>query len=183
MRLPLLYSAHCISNSCFQPFGWPYPKGAGFVFILAQPKVVVIVWELSDKMLDDLCNGGAKMRLCFGVFAKILNLCKQNITQVQFVPRIAWVVDRCNSSLGSGVDFVVEDPEGMEGNGSVVTNLLGCKKSLVLREGCRPSVEVARDRFKSKVMPFIKEGMVKKAILAVLYVIHEDETIDSDHLE
>lgn len=123
------------------------------------------------------------MRLCFGIFAKILNLCNRDLPQEKFVPRIAWAVDRQNSSLASGLDYSVDDPDGMEGNKSVVSKLLSCERPLILRDQRLPTLEVACERFKSKVMPHINEDMVAKAVLAILYIISKDETIVADRKE
>lgn len=131
------------------------------------------------------------MTLCFGIFAGILNCCKRELSQEKFVPRIAWVLDRRNRSLKSeskedrdeDKGSAVDNPDNTEGNKSVVSRLLSCKRPLVLRENQLPSLEVARERFKSQVMPFINEDMVAKAVLAVLYIISKDETIDAEHKE
>lgn len=123
------------------------------------------------------------MTLCFGVFADILNRCNLGLPQEGFVPRLAWVVDRRNSSLASNLDFDVDDPDGMEGNKPVVSRLLSCKRPLKLRDKQLPSLQVARERFKSKVMPFINEEKVAKAVLAVRYIISLDDTIDNERKE
>lgn len=131
------------------------------------------------------------MILCFGIFVGILNCCKRELSQEKFVPRIAWVLDRRNRSLKSeskedrdeDKGSAVDNPDNTEGNKSVVSRLLSCKRPLVLRENQLPSLEVARERFKSQVMPFINEDMVAKAVLAVLYIISKDETIEAEHKE
>lgn len=123
------------------------------------------------------------MILCFGIFGNILNICNHQLPQEKFISRVAWVVDRRNSSLAYGLDFEVDDPNGMEGNKSVVSRLLSCRNRLVIRDECLPSAEVARERFKSKVMPFIGEDMVAKAVLAVRYIISQDDTIESERKE
>ena len=121
------------------------------------------------------------MVLCFGTFASILNCCKQNLPQDKFVPRIAWVVDRRNSSLGSEIDFDVEDPADIDGNKPVVTRLLSCQRPLVLRDKQLPSHRTAKERFASQVMPSMNESMIAKALLAVLYVIQSDSTIENEY--
>lgn len=123
------------------------------------------------------------MILCFGIFADILNRCNLGLPQERFVPRLAWVVDRHNSSLAIGLDFDVDDPDGMEGNGGVVCRLLLCERRLKLRDKQLPSLQVARERFKSKVMPFINEDMLANAVLAILYIISKDETIETENKE
>lgn len=123
------------------------------------------------------------MILCFGIFADILNRCNLGLPQERFVPRLAWVVDRRNSSLASKLNFDVDDPDGMEGNKTVVSRLLSCDRPLKLRDKQLPSLAVARERFKSKVMPFINEDMVAKAVLAILYIISKDETIETERKE
>lgn len=121
--------------------------------------------------------------LCFGTFGSVLNMCNQGLPQDKFIPRVAWVVDRKNSSLASGLDSVVDDPKTMEGNKEVVSRLLSCERPLKLRDKCLPSLEVARERFKSEVMPFISEDMVAKAVLAVCNIISHDDTIVNERKE
>lgn len=123
------------------------------------------------------------MILCFGIFAKVLNLCTHERSQGKFIPRVAWVIDSCNSSLAIGLDFDVDDPDGMEGNKTVVSRLLSCDRRLKLRDKQLPSLLIARERFKSEVMPFISEDMVAKAVLAVRYIISLDDTIDNERKE
>lgn len=122
------------------------------------------------------------MRLCFGIFANILNCCKKKVTKKKLIPRIAWVVDRRNSTLTDNLEFTVYDPDGTTGNSSVITKLLSCKQPFILREDeeYRPSIEDAKKRFEDKVMPFIDEGKIKKAVLTTLYVIKKDETIETE---
>ncbi len=125
------------------------------------------------------------MRLCFGTFANILNCCKQRLPQDKFVSRVAWVIDAKNSSLGSGLDFEVSDDDlaTMEGNPSVVSKLLSCKRALNIRDTYLPPIEVAYKRFKDHVMPFIDEDKAAKGLLAVRYIIDKDITIDTEHKE
>lgn len=125
------------------------------------------------------------MVLNFGIFAGILNCCRQGLPGVKFVPRIAWIVDKRNSSLGSELNFVVTDDklDGMEGNSTVVSKLLACKQSFELTDEYRPSLEVAREEFKSKVLPFIDEDKIAKAILTILHIISRDGTIVTERKE
>lgn len=123
------------------------------------------------------------MMLCFGTFVGILSCCTHGMPQLEFVPRVAWVLDRKNSSLEIGLKTVVDDLDGMPGNPHVVSNLLRCERPLVLRDKQQPSLAVACERFKSKVMPHISEDMVAKAVLAVRYLISQDDTIESERKE
>lgn len=123
------------------------------------------------------------MILCFGTFVRTLSCCTKCLPQVKFVPKVAWVVDRCNSSLASGLDYVVDDPDGMEGNKAVVSRLLSCERPLVLNDKQLPSLAVARERFKSKVMPFINDDKVAEVTLAILYIIFQDKTIGIERKE
>lgn len=121
------------------------------------------------------------MILCFGTFASVLNRCKQGLSQDKFIPRIVWVVDSKNRCLGDGLDYEIsgDDLETMEmlGNPSVVSKLLSCKQSLNLRTTSRPSLEIVAERFNAKVVPYIDEDKVAKAVLALLRIISKDDTI------
>ena len=99
------------------------------------------------------------MILCFGTFAKILSCCSKKLPDVRFVPRIAWVVDRMHSSLGPVVDSDIADGnfDGMVGNKSVVSRLLSCERGFELSNKSLPSAEVAAERFRAKVLPFIDQ--------------------------
>lgn len=127
------------------------------------------------------------MILCFGTFAKVLNCCKQILPQDKFVPRLAWVVDKMNSSLA--VNLKSEDISDnfdigeMEGNPAVVSKLLSCNQRFELRDKSLPSVEVASESFKSAVMPYINEDKIVKAVLTIFYIISKDETIVNERKE
>lgn len=123
------------------------------------------------------------MILCFGTFATILNLCRQDLTQLRFLVSLVWALDRKNSALGSDLEDIVDDPDGMEGNKPVVSRLLSCERPLKLRDEQLPSLSVARERFKAKVLPHINEDKIAGAVLSVLYIIQFDDTIDEEHRE
>lgn len=127
------------------------------------------------------------MILCFGTFGKTLKCCKQRISGSRFIARIAWVVDRMNSCLGAGLDYEIDDnaldATKILSNPPVASRLLSCKQDFELNCNKKPSVEVVRERFRSKVMPYISEDMVTKAVLAVRYIISLDDTIDNERKE
>lgn len=133
------------------------------------------------------------MILCFGTFAGVLNCCKQGLPQERFIPRVVWVVDRKNRCLGSKSREDRYDSEqeeipddfldNMEGNKTVVSKLLSCGRGLRLRDKHLPSVDIASERFKAKIMPYINEDKIVKAVLAVLYIISEDKTIGGERKE
>lgn len=120
------------------------------------------------------------MILCLGTFGKVLSCCKQEISEAKLIARIAWVVDEMNSCLGANLDYEISAKELDTikiGNASVVSKLLSCSQNFELSKGKRPSVEKARERFNSEVMPFINEDMAAKAVLAVRKIISLDDTI------
>lgn len=133
------------------------------------------------------------MVLCFGIFAQILNRSKQGIKQqYKFVPKIAWIVDRWNSSLAIDFDFEVtaDELDTMAGNPAVVSKLVHCTqafelsgKSVEPSGESLPSVEVAAERFKAKVLPFIDQDKIGQAVLAILYVIFKDKAISTERKE
>lgn len=123
------------------------------------------------------------MVLCFGILAKILKCCNKGLSQVRFVPKIAWVVDPKNSCLEENLLYEVTDDvlDTMPGNPTLVTKLLRCKNIFKIKSEYLPSVPVARTRFKDKVLPLIDPQKIGRAILAILYVISKDETIVTKH--
>lgn len=127
------------------------------------------------------------MILCFGTFGKALKCCRQEISVSGFIARIAWVVDRRNACLGAGLDYEIDDnaldTTKKFNNPPVASRLLSCKQDFELNCNKKPSVEVARERFGSKVMPYISEDMVAKAVLAVRYIISLDDTIGNERKE
>jgi len=127
------------------------------------------------------------MILCFGTFAKALSCCRHGLTENEFVARIVWVIDRKNSCLGESLDYEIteeflDDREDI-GNPSVVSKLLSCKQALTLRSNKLPSTEIACETFKDKVIPFIDPDKIMKSVLAVLYIISKDDTIDTVNME
>lgn len=124
------------------------------------------------------------MKLCFGTYASIMKCCSQ-LAQDKLVPRIIWVVDEKNSALGVGVTEAVSSDEldGMEGNKTVVSKLLSCNQALKLKNRHLPSIEIACERFKSKVMPCLIPDKIGEAVLAILYIISNDETIEVENIE
>ena len=133
------------------------------------------------------------MVLCFGIYARILNHCKHGLPQEKFIPRVVWVVDRKNRCLGSKSREDTCDSEqeeisddrldDMEGNKSVVSRLLSCRQGLELRDKHFPLAKDASEQFKAKVMPYIHEDKIAKAVLAVLYIISKDKTIEVERKE
>lgn len=126
------------------------------------------------------------MVLCFGIFAKTLSLCRQKTPEIKLIARIAWTVDRMNSCLGAGLDYEIPDDEldiKSLGNAPVVSRLLSCEQDFALKRNKKPTVEIVCKGFKDKVMPFLAEDKVAKAVLAVRKIIALDETIDDTRKE
>lgn len=127
------------------------------------------------------------MILCFGTFGRVLNCCRHGISMSRFVARVAWVVDTKNRCLGAGLDYEIDD-NALDtiknlSNPPVASRLLSCKQDFELNGNKEPPVDVSFKRFKSKVMPFINEDMVAKAVLTVRYIISLDDTIGNERKE
>lgn len=127
------------------------------------------------------------MILCFGTFSRALNCCRQGISRSRFVARVAWVIDTKNRCLGAGLDYEIDENAlntiKSLSNPPVASRLLSCKQDFELSSNKEPPVDVAFKRFKSQVMPFIDEDMLAKAVLAILYIISKDETIEAEQKE
>lgn len=96
------------------------------------------------------------------------------------------VAHRCDSGqprcLGA-LCALLDEVDDMEGNTPLVCRLLSCERPLVLNDKQLPSLAVASERLKAKVMPHISEDMVAKAVLSILYIISQDNAIGVEHKE
>lgn len=130
---------------------------------------------------SELPEGGENMRLCFGTFAAVLNHCRQNALQAEFVARIVRIVDPYNSCIVNKFDKAE-----IKADGPATTKLLKCKNDFVFveRENAnKPTPEAIIKNFETEVAPFIDEDKKAKVILALLDIIEKDKCIDFDKKE
>lgn len=121
------------------------------------------------------------MRLCFGTFVTVLNHCRQNVLQAEFIARIARIVDPYNSCIVNKFEQakIVAD-------GPATTNLIKCKKPFAFsdrEDASEPKLDVVIKSFKTEVAPFIDEDKKAKVILVLLDIIQKDKCIDFDKKE
>lgn len=86
------------------------------------------------------------IRLCFGTFIKILDLCKYNITQEKLIAKIIQIIDNPNSRY-------IKEKEA-------ISKLKNCKIDYVFYSGnCNdiPSLNDIIQSIKKNVAPFIDE--------------------------
>lgn len=127
------------------------------------------------------------MRLCFGTFAKVLNCCRQNIVQSQLIARIVMCIDPHNFSIIKNCENVKNqlDNSGIiteifDCNESAISRLLSCRQDFVFIDrgnASIPTQNVVINRFEMLVSPFIDSDKKAKVILALLDIIHKDESI------
>ncbi len=116
------------------------------------------------------------MRLCFGIFASVLNHCRFGISQASFVSKIINVIDPTSRYTG----------EDMAGDGPAITKLLSCKIAFVLSYGDTiniPEQDYIARQLEISVSPFIDEDMKCKVVIALLDIIRRDEYIDFEKKE
>ena len=122
------------------------------------------------------------MRLCFGIFANVLNYCRlNNIRQDALVARIVKCVDQHSSYIVGSDKFYNENVLEISGDGPAVSKLLHCTRNFVFVDrnaAVKPAIENVINNFDTNVSPFIIENMKGSVILALLDIIRQDETID-----
>lgn len=133
------------------------------------------------------------MRLCFGTFATVLNLCRHNILQATLIARIVACIDPGNSSIIKNWLEIREQVENYEtitdiivGNEQTISKLLACKTNFVFadREDAKvPTQDTIIKRFETLVAPFIDEDKKAKIILTLLNLIKEDKSLDFEKKE
>ena len=133
------------------------------------------------------------MRLCFGTFATVLNLCRHNILQATLIARIVACIDPGNSSIIKNWLEIREQVEDygtitvkIEGNEQTISKLLACKTNFVFaeREDAKiPTQDTIIKRFETLVAPFIHEDKKAKIILTLLNLIKEDKSLDFEKKE
>lgn len=133
------------------------------------------------------------MRLCFGTFTTVLNLCRQNILQATLIARIVACVDPSNSSIIKNYLEIREQVEicgtiagKIDGNEQAISKLLACKTNFVFadREDAKiPTQNTIIKRFETLVTPFIDEDKKAKIILTLLNIIKKDNFLDFEKKE
>lgn len=125
------------------------------------------------------------MRLCFGTLATVLNCCRQNtLQQASLIARIVKCIDRHSSYIANEDRFKLENEWEIAGDGPAVSKLLHCTRPFVLESGSianKPITQNVIQNFEENVAPFIAENKKAAAIIALLHIIRQDNTIDSSN--
>lgn len=102
------------------------------------------------------------LRLCFGTFIAILDLCKYNITQEKLVADIVRIID----------------PDSRYIKDRTASNKLKkCQINFRLTSGYFndvPSIASVKECMKNKIIPFIDESKIATLILSLLYIIQNE---------
>lgn len=124
------------------------------------------------------------MRLCFGTFATILNLCKKNnVSQTPFIAKIVWSVDNHNSCIGyEDKADIIKDPECISGEKTKVSRLLSCTREFQYNSVKRESKYVI-ERLERAISADLDEDKKSKLVFALLDIIRRDKCIDSEKKE
>lgn len=137
------------------------------------------------------------MRLCFGVFAKVLNLCRlPNVTDKEIVGTLTLTVDpNCeyNKSTGSTVSRLLSCEQnlsnGMErrtkqkqknNHQDFETGLLTNRLSNVVKAAQEANRSDVIERFKETVVGLIDGDKTVLAVRVLLDIINNDETLNVD---
>lgn len=111
------------------------------------------------------------MRLCFGTFATVLNLCCSNISQTALIARIVNIIDP--NSRYTGIDLTGDRP--------AIHRLLSCKINFVLSNGNSteiPALEIIVEDFSNKIAPLIDADKKAYVIITLLKIIQNDKYIN-----
>lgn len=102
------------------------------------------------------------LRLCFGTFIAILDLCKYNITQEKLIADIVRIID----------------PDSRYIKDRTASNKLKkCQINFRLTSGYFndvPSIASVKECMKNKIIPFIDESKIATLILSLLYIIQNE---------
>lgn len=103
------------------------------------------------------------MRLCFGTFIKILDLCKCNITQEDLIAEIIRIADDPNSR------YIMSK--------EAISKLKNCKIDYVFYSGdCNnvPSANIITQKIHKTIAPYISEDKKATVVLMLLYIIQNE---------
>lgn len=126
------------------------------------------------------------MRLCFGIFAKVLNFCRKNTRQDVFIAKIVKCIEPGSSYISS--DYRYSDKWDIEGDKVACNKLIHCVRPFVsisneFSQVSESKLDKVRKKFEINVAPLIKEEKRAAAILALLDIIQRDKVIDNENAE
>lgn len=124
------------------------------------------------------------MKLCFGVFAKILKICSKPLAQEKLVANLVRCIDPHSNYIVPEERF--NDGDDPEGDKPAISKLVNCKKNFFFSEsGIAPTVnleETVSNLNKRFVLLFEDKGKVK-FILSIVRIIQLDDSIDNEENE
>lgn len=136
------------------------------------------------------------MRLCFGIFAKVINLCRNNILQAPLIARIVMCIDPENTIFSYNIAIInqINDYDTITDtitddficNEQTISKLLACRITFAFSNRKSPKLpqqDIVVNRFENLVAPYIDEDKKGKIILTLLNIIKEDESIDFEKKE
>ncbi len=107
------------------------------------------------------------MKLCFGTFASVLNCCRSNINQANFIGKLAGILDPYSR--------YIEDPQA-------VSKLLNCIINFRFSDGAVLSKEEQGEvyqKFIDNILPFLDKDKKPYIILTLLDIIRKDKSIET----
>src|SRR5699024_5130890 len=130
------------------------------------------------------------MRLCFGTFAKVLRICKQEtVTDRQLVSSMTRTIDPNCKYIEQGSATAVSRLFSCEGNlssgkvdgGSGAYQKVGENLSNVTQLALKLDTGDLTSKFQEKVVPLINEDKKALAVLALKDIIKRDVELDKDN--
>lgn len=121
------------------------------------------------------------MRLCFGIFAMVLNRCRTDIQQAALVARIAKCIDQHSSYIAVEDRYKTKNEWEIMGDDPATSKLLHCKRNFVYEKDSatdKPAIEDVIKNFEAHVAPFIIEDKKPAVIFALLDIIRQDKILD-----
>lgn len=114
------------------------------------------------------------LRLCFGTFIALLDLCKYNITQERLIAEIVQIIDPASRYIKDR---------------TACNKLKKCQINFRLDSGYFndvPSIASVKECMKNKIIPFIDENKITTIILSLLYTIQNEsrnKTLKEEYLK
>ncbi len=114
------------------------------------------------------------LRLCFGTFIALLDLCKYNITQERLIAETVRIIDPASRYIKDR---------------TACNKLKKCQINFRLDSGYFndvPSIASVKECMKNKIIPFIDENKITTIILSLLYIIQNEsrnKTLKEEYLK
>lgn len=122
-----------------------------------------------------------EITLCFGVFAKLMNICKdtnRESNQTGFITRMISILDSKNSCIHYDNEYT--GTTGTDGSGPVVTRLLKCQQNFTLSASSDEILNNKQsflERFKDFIADYMDNDLIPGLVVTLIYIIKNDKFV------